>query len=106
MGPRHRLQTVLETLMGELPEQKLKVYFKPKPKLKLTYPCIIYARDDTRSIFANNAPYSHTNRYQVTVITDDPDSPIPDKVAALKMTTFLRQFQTDELYHDIYSLYF
>lgn len=106
MGQRLALQTLLETLMGNQPEQKLKVYFQPKPKLTLTYPCIIYARDQAKNKFADNIPYHHTKRYMVTIIDQDPDSEIPDKIAALRMSTFQRHFATDNLNHDIYSLYF
>lgn len=82
------------------------VYFQPKPKLTLTYPCIIYERDQARNHFADNFPYSHTKRYTITIIDQNPDSEIPDRVAALPMSTFQRQFATDNLTHDIYALYF
>lgn len=100
------LQTRLETLMGSTPEDKLKVYFQPKTNVKLTYPCIIYERDQAKNFHADNTPYLHTKRYQVTIIDKDPNSAIPDKVAALPMSTFIRHFATDSLNHDIYSLYF
>jgi len=45
-------------------------------------------------------------RYQVTVIDADPDSIIPEKIEALPMCTFDRQFTADNLYHDVFSLYF
>jgi hypothetical protein len=92
--------------MGSQPEQLLKVYFQPPPKLVLSYPCIIYKRDQARNHFADNLPYSHTKRYLVTVIDPNPDSEIPDKVSELPMCTFQRNFATDNLTHDIYSLYF
>jgi hypothetical protein len=106
MGRRLALQSLLETLMGTEPEQKLKVYFQPKPKMTLTYPCILYERDSARSHHADNIPYSHTKRYQVTVIDKNPDSEIPDKIAALPLSRFIRAFAVDNLTHDIYSLYF
>lgn len=92
--------------MGNQPQDKLKVYFQPKPEINLTYPCIIYERDQARSRFADNSPYSHTKRYSVTIIDHDPDSEIPDKIAALPLSTFQRHFASDNLHHDIYSLYF
>jgi hypothetical protein len=106
MGQRLDLQILLETLNGTNAEDKLKVYFQPQPKLNLTYPCIIYTRDQATNKFADNSPYSHTKRYSVKVIDPDPDSVIPDKIAALPMSTFQRHFAVDNLNHDIYSLYF
>lgn len=107
MDPRRlQLQSLLETLMGNEPEQRLKVYFQPKPKAVLTYPCVVYHRDQARNKFADNRPYRHTKRYMITVIDQNPDSEIPDKIAALPMSTFQRSFSTDNLTHDIYSLYF
>lgn len=106
---RVKLQTLLETLMENPSEGQPPlgmVYFQPKPTIQLKYPCIIYERDQARNRFANNGPYSHTKRYQVTIIDQNPNSAIPDKVAALPMSTFSRQFATDNLTHDIYSLYF
>lgn len=109
MGRRQQLQTLLKTLMAPLTEggpPRGKVYFQPETNTNIEYPCIIYGQDQARSEFADNRPYSHTKRYQVTVIDEDADSDIPDKVAALKMSTFQRQFKSAGLYHTIYSLYF
>lgn len=103
------LQTLLETLMENPTEGQPplgKVFFQPTTNTKLTYPCILYKRDQARNKFANNSVYSHTKRYQVTIIDQNPDSTIPDKVAALPMSTFQRNFATDNLTHDIFSLYF
>jgi hypothetical protein len=66
----------------------------------------VYKRDQAKNQHANNKPYLHTKRYMVTIIDEDPDSAIPDKVAALPNCTFNRAFATDSLNHDIYSLYF
>lgn len=106
MGRRLELQTLLETLMESDLTNPSNVYFQPKQSIKLTYPCIIYERDQARNHFADNFPYSHTKRWQITVIDKDPDSDIPDRVSAMPMSTFQRSFASDNLYHDIYSLYF
>jgi hypothetical protein len=42
----------------------------------------------------------------VTVIDRNPDSEIPDKVAALPMTLFNRWFAADNLHHDVFNVYF
>lgn len=95
----------LQTLLEELAEGK-KVYFQPDETTKMVYPCIVYERDYRATEFAGNMPYSSTKRYQVTIIDRDPDSVIPEKVAALPMSTFSRHFKEDGLNHDIYTLYY
>jgi len=72
----------------------------------MSYPCIIYKRDDEETIFADNSPYHRTKRYLVTVIDADPDSTIPDKVGALPLSRYLRNFVAKNLNHDVYVLYF
>lgn len=101
MGKRLDLQAKLVTLL-DAPN----VYFQPKANVQLVYPCIIYSKDYVKPIFADNIPYSNLQRYQITVIYLDPDSDIPSKVGLLPMCKFSRSFVSDNLYHDVYSLYF
>lgn len=101
MGQRLQLQTLLEEIKGD--DQ---VYFQPPENVQMVYPCIVYSRDNADTKFAGNNPYKHTKRYQVIVIDRNPDSDIPDKIAALPMCTFSRFFVADNLNHDVYILYF
>lgn len=96
---RLQLQELLETLTP-------KVYFQPPANVQMEYPCIVYARDYADTRFADNSPYRHTKRYQVTVIDRDPDSDVPDKVAALPLCRFDRAFVADNLNHDVFRLFF
>jgi hypothetical protein len=72
----------------------------------MQYPCIVYQRYNALTLFANNLPFRHTKRYQVTVIDRDPDSLIPDKVATLPMCLHNRFFVANNLNHDVFNLYF
>lgn len=101
MGKRLELQSLLEGILGSR-----NVYFQPPENIKIAYPCIIYKRDYAVTNFADNKPYNLTKRYSVTIIDKNPDSEIPDKIAALPMSTFVRHFTADNLNHDIYNLYF
>ena len=96
------LQKVLLDLVGS----PIKVYFQPPSTVKMTYPCVVYSRSNATTKSADNIPYLRMKRYQVTVIDADPDSIIPEKIEALPMCTFDRQFTADNLYHDVFSLYF
>lgn len=101
MDRRLKLQALLESLLGSR-----NVYFQPPDNLAMEYPAIVYSRDYAYSASANNAPYVREKRYAITVIDQDPDSEFPDKIAALPKSTFSRHFESDDLNHDIYSLYF
>ena len=101
MAPRLELQTLLESLLGTR-----NVYFQPPSTLKMSYPAIVYNRDDVDTTFADNNPYRRTTRYQLTVIDKNPDSPIPDKVGSLPMCIFNRHFSADNLNHDVFTIYY
>lgn len=95
------LQARLEAILGSE-----FVYFQPPSDVEMRYPCIVYQRDLLNTEFAGNTPYTFRQRYQVTVIDQDPDSDIPIKVAALPMCTANRFYTADNLNHDVFNLYF
>ena len=101
MAPRSQLQSLLVGILGSS-----HVYFQPPTNVTLQYPCIIYHRDFAETEFGDNAPYRHTKRYLVTVVDRDPDSIIPDKVAALPMTVKNRYYTADDLNHDVFNMFF
>ena len=101
MPSRLELQTLLEELLGSR-----NVYFQPPESVKMNYPAIVYGLDNIENSFADDGVYLSKKRYLVTVIDDDPDSPIVDKVAALPTCRFNRRFQSDNLNHDVFILYF
>jgi hypothetical protein len=101
MPPRLDLQTLLKSLIG-LGE----VYFQPPAGLRMTYPCIVYQRNNANTQFANNNPYIYEKQYQITVIDKDPDSLIPDKISKLPTCVFNRHFTADGFNHDVFTMYF
>lgn len=72
----------------------------------MQYPCVVYQRYIAKTEFADNIPYRYNQRYQVTVIDPDPDSVIPDKIAALPMCIKNRFFVANNLNHDVFNLYY
>jgi hypothetical protein len=98
---RLQLQHLFETLLGSR-----NVYFQPPANVQMQYPCIVYELDTVESLFADNKPYRHTKRYQVTVIDSDPDSGLPDKIAELPLCSFQRHYTADNLNHDVFNLFF
>lgn len=101
MAPREELHLILKSLLGTP-----NVYFQPPANIRMNYPCIVYRRDSAQTQHADNEPYAHRKRYQVTVIDRDPDSTTPDKVARLPMCTFNRFYTADDLNHDVYNIFF
>lgn len=101
MGRRLELQVLLTALVGSD-----KVYYQPPANVQMVYPCIVYDRDASDTKFAGNLPYLRTKRYQVTVIDRNPDSEIPDKVELLPLCHYERSFVSENLHHDVFSLYF
>jgi hypothetical protein len=99
MAPRLQLHQLLETFTDN-------VYFQPPENIRLQYPCIIYKRDFAYTEFADDKPYNYVKRYMIMVIDRDPDSNIPEKVAAMPMSLFNRFYTADNLNHDVYNVYF
>lgn len=97
--PRLELQAILKEIAP-------KVYFQPPNGMTITYPCIIYVRDTMDVSYADNSPYRHAKRYTVTVIDRNPDSEMVDKVALLPLTSHDRFFTSDDLNHDVFTLFF
>lgn len=101
MAQRPDLQAVLVGLLGS--DQ---VYFQPPPSVQMQYPCIVYNRENEDRRHANNRTYAHKKRYTVTVIDANPDSPIPDRVGNLPLASYDRFYTSDNLNHDVYTLFF
>lgn len=84
-----------------------KVYFQPPSNLQMQYPCIRYERERGSSEFAGNKTYRYTQRYQLTLILQDPDGGgFMEKLLELPMTTHERSYAADNLNHDVFTLYF
>ena len=99
------IRTELHTLLVELLGNE-NAYFQPPSNIQLKYPCIIYNRSYIDPKFADNIVYGTKKRYSVTVIDQDPDSPIPDKIGSLPLCRFDRHFVADNLNHDVFNIYF
>lgn len=98
---RLQLQTLLEEILGSS-----NVYFQPPASLRMQYPCIRYRRDGIDTKFADNKPYAHKTRYELTVIDRNPDSLIPDRIKLLPLCSHSSSFTADNLNHDVFVVYF
>lgn len=81
-------------------------YFNPDASVRLSYPCIIYSRDNIDVRYADNLPYNLNYRYQLILIDRDPDSPFVEKMALLPGCRFERHYVADNLSHDVFRIYY
>ena len=101
MATRVDLQNALEELLGSR-----NVYYQPPESLKMNYPAIVYTRKTIDSSYANNSVYKQNYAYEITVIDKNPDSEIVNKVSKLPTCRFDRHFKSDNLNHDVFTLYY
>lgn len=102
MGLRTELQTKLEEFLGS--DQ---VYYqRPGIPGGLRYPCIVYERAPGFLLRSDNGIHTSVNRYTVTFIHRDPDADYPDRFVQWPYCSYDRRFVADNLYHDVFDLYF
>lgn len=102
MGTRIELHEKLMALFGSN-----HVYFQPPPSIKMVYPAVVYKFDGIFERSANNKKYVAEKRYTVTFMHKDPDVNYSSEMYnAFPMCSFDRRFVSDNLYHDVYTLYY
>lgn len=101
MASRLELQTMLEDILGSR-----NVYFQPPASIKMQYPAIVYSRSNIDNTNADDAMYTQNRSYEVTVIDANPDSSIVDRLSRVPKCRFDRHFSSDNLNHDVFTLYF
>lgn len=82
------------------------VYFQPPSDRVMSYPCIVYARDNQSVKRSDNVAYNVRQRYQVTYIDQNPDGDSIDALAEFPLSAFSRHFVTSGLNHDVFSIYY
>lgn len=95
------LQRVLEDKLGSP-----NVYYQPPANLKLKFSCIVYSKSTLKIIRADNRFYGHTNQYTLTYISKTVDDETILRILELEMCTHDRRYVADNLYHDVFTLYF
>lgn len=82
------------------------VYFQPPSNIKMEFPCIVYSRDKITNKHGNNHVYNQNHRYQVIVLDKDPDSEITENLSKFDKCQFDRRYVSDNIYHDVFTLYY
>lgn len=101
MASRIELQSLLERLLGSR-----NVYYQAPETVKMEYDAIRYSKQRIESKYANDAKYSKLNCYEIIVIARKPDHPVIDKLLDLPYCSYDRYYVSDNLNHDVLTLYF
>ena len=101
MGSRLDLQTKLETLLGNQ-----NVYYQPPTSVRMNYPAIVYSRSNIENRHADDDVYMQAYFYEVIVIDEDPDSEVVENISKLPGCRFDRHYTSDNLNHDVFTLYY
>ena len=84
-----------------------KIYFQPPSGQNLSYPCVIYERSGLQVTNADDSKYLKQSIWNLTVITKDPDSELPDKIFSYFLhSSYDQVFVNDHLYHHVMTIYY
>lgn len=102
MASRLELHEEFCTLLGTR-----NVYFQPPESEKMKYDAIVYKLEDITSRHANNKNYTNRKRYEVTLITRNPDNTVIDSILEhFSCCIYNRSFTSDYLHHHIFYIYY
>ena len=100
MASRLELHEVLCEVLGSR-----NVYFNPPSSVKMKYPAIVYNRKNIENTHADNGVYIQSDVYEATVIDSDVESEAVTKMSKLPKCRFDRNFKSDELDHNVFTIY-
>lgn len=98
---RLELQHKLEELLGAK-----HCYYQPPENLKMEYPAIVYSKSRIDVVRANNSAYKKSIKYELIVIDRRPDNRVISKLLELPYCSYDRPYKSDNLYHDVLTLYY
>lgn len=101
MGSRLELH---EILCGILKTKSC--YFQPPSSVRMQYPAIVYSRKDVEKRSADDMAYRKLPSYELVLIDKNPDSEFVDRLLDLPYCSFDRHYESDNLNHDVFTLYF
>lgn len=99
VSKRLELHALFKTLVNN-------VYFQPSSNITMKYPAIVYSRNSIDDIYANNTTYVRKTSYKVTVVDEDPDSELIEKILNIPSCKWVTNYVTNNLNHDVFTLYY
>ena len=82
------------------------VYYQPPESLKMEYPAIRYSKSAISSRYADDVKYKNSNRYEIIVISKKPDHEAINKILELPYSSYDRHYASNNLNHDVITLYY
>ena len=101
MADRPSLQTLFEDILGSP-----NAYNDPPESVRMSYPAVKFARSKIVYTHAYDRVYKQDDRYEVVAIYRDPDDELPRKISRLPQCTHDRHYISDNLHHDVFTLYY
>lgn len=101
MADRKALQAELEQLIGSR-----NVYYQPPENVKMNYPAIVYDPKPIANRHADNIIFSQAQGYILTYITPNPVDPNVKKLSLLPTCRPAQHYISDNLYHDVFEIYY
>lgn len=101
MSSRLDLHSLLVDMLGSE-----HIYYQPPENLKLEYPAIVYSKSRIDKRSANDSAYKLNTRYELIVIDKRPDNPVIEKLLALPYCSYDRNYESDNLNHDVLTIYY
>ena len=106
MDKRLRLHDVVASIIGIIePDGDRHVYFDPPETVKMRYPCVRYYRKSADARYANNSIYKRMTAYELILIDKRADSEYIDKLLQLPYCSYEYHYRTDNLHHDVFTIY-
>lgn len=82
------------------------VYYQPPESFKMVYPCIVINLSSADHKWSGDGLYFYENRYELIYMTKDSESTLrEDIVRHFRMCQFDRHYVVDNLYHDIFTIF-
>lgn len=98
---QEELQEILSSFDGVVA-----AYIQKPLNVKLTPPYVVHELDGDWVARADNTVYASMNKYTVTLVAREPDTPIFDVIRVLPYTKFDRRLIVGGLYNFIFTTYF
>lgn len=98
--PRTELQAELRTIAP-------KAYYKRPPDNKMECPCFVYRMSQPKVLRANNKVYHIFSCYNVIYICREPsDTIVQTMLEKFEHCDIDREYESDELYHYSFTIYY
>lgn len=101
MDRRLQLHEILCDILGSK-----NVYFQPPENVKIQYPAILYSRSKIDSKKANNKSYKIDFEYEIIFVNNKYETDHIIDMLSLPTCKHDRHYVMNNLYHDVYTLYF